>query len=101
MKNPALADKMLGRYQTADFYRSLKLGIEGLKKTGSLFTLEREITNYLLASVRKTKYLAFGVEPLLGYFLARENELKLIRLILTSKKMQVKTEDLKERLPYV
>jgi len=46
---------------------------------------DRMADNFLLQSVRKAKFISIGPEPLIGYILAKENEVKLIRLIVMGK----------------
>lgn len=91
-------DKLIGRYRYRDFGRAVVKGLEEYKKHSSLHVLEREIDDYLLNLVRRAKYQVFGLEPLIGHFIAKETEIKLVRLILISKLMQIKPEALKERL---
>ncbi|MBI5699296.1 V-type ATPase subunit [Candidatus Saganbacteria bacterium] len=85
-------------YRYTDYRLAVSRGMAGYQKTGSLFILEREIDNYLMETLKRAKYTAFGIEPLVGFFYAKEIEHKLVRLILTLKKMKVPPEALKERL---
>lgn len=85
-------------YRYTDYHLAVSRGIAGYQKTGSLFVLEREIDNFLMETLNRAKYLAFGIEPLVGFFYAKEIEHKIVRLILTLKKMKVAPEALKERL---
>ncbi len=103
MEGKADADAAESRYRYTDYHRAVHAGLEQYKKTGSLFALEREIDNHLMNVVKMAKYKAFGLAPLIGYAVAKEIEIKIIRLILTAKRMHVKTEEIKERLrlPYV
>jgi vacuolar-type H+-ATPase subunit C/Vma6 len=96
-------ENILNRYRYTDYNRAVQAGLGSYQKTGSLFGLEREIDNHLMGLLQRAKYQAFGIEPLLGFFFAKEIEHKILRLILTAKQMKVKTEDIKERLrlPYV
>lgn len=91
------------KFRYTDYYRAVNTGIECFEKTGSSFVLEREIDNQLMKTIKKAKYRSFGIEPLLGFAFAKEIECKIMRLILTAKRMHVKTEAIKERLriPYV
>jgi V/A-type H+-transporting ATPase subunit C len=85
-------------YRYTDYHPAVSRGMAGYRKTGSLFILEREIDNHLMETLKRAKYLAFGIEPLVGFFYAKEIEHKIVRLILTLKKMGVPLEALKERL---
>ncbi|MFB0527345.1 MAG: V-type ATPase subunit, partial [bacterium] len=59
-----------------DYYEILKSGIENWKKSGSFALLEKLFDDYLLTFVKKAKYISFGIEPLIGYLVAKEMEVK-------------------------
>ncbi|MBU0630108.1 MAG: V-type ATPase subunit [Candidatus Margulisbacteria bacterium] len=89
---------MIERFRYTVYARPVAIGLEELKKSGSLFGLEREIDNYLMMIMKNARYLSFGIEPLLGYLFAREHEVRMLRLVLTGKLLQVKVDQLRERL---
>jgi V/A-type H+-transporting ATPase subunit C len=41
--------------------------------------------DFLMERLKAAKMVVFGIEPLVGYILAKEHEVKLIRLILIGK----------------
>ncbi|HEX30202.1 TPA: V-type ATP synthase subunit C, partial [Candidatus Poribacteria bacterium] len=53
--------------------------------------------------IRPAKYVAFGIEPLIAYLIAKEHEVKLIRIIMIGKINQLSMDSISERLrePYV
>jgi V/A-type H+-transporting ATPase subunit C len=73
-------------------------GIQTYQKTDSLTRFEKLADDFLLNNIKQAKYLTFGPEPLAGYLLAKENELKLIRIIMVGKINRLPTEEIKERL---
>jgi len=103
LSGPLEAEKIVERYRYTDFNRVVTAGLEPYRQTGELQVLEREIDNFLMDILRRAKYRVMGIEPLIGFVYAKEIEIKLLRLILTGKLLQIKIEDLKERLrlPYV
>jgi V/A-type H+-transporting ATPase subunit C len=52
----------------------------------------------LVERLRRTKYLNVGIAPLLSLYLAREHELKLVRMLLAGKVFNVPQEQLRLRL---
>jgi len=98
LKGQLDVEKALNQYRYSDFSRAAILGLEHYQKSSSLHVLEREIDNYLMEILKKAKYRVFGLEPLIGFAYAKEIETKLLRLILTGKLLQVRVEDIKERL---
>jgi len=91
-------DKLIARYRYRDFGRAVVRGLEEYKKHSSLHIFERETDNYLMTVVERAKYQVFGLEPLIGHFIAKETEIKILRLVLIGKLMQINPEALKERL---
>ncbi|GAI62431.1 unnamed protein product, partial [marine sediment metagenome] len=64
-----------------DYYGIVKDGIENWKKSGSFSFLEKLFDDYLLNFVKKAKYISFGIEPLIGYLVAKEMEVKNLRTV--------------------
>lgn len=75
-----------------------KVASEFLASRESLIALEREIENLSLAYLRQAKQITFGPEPLFAYGLARRHELKLVRIVLAGKFLQLPVSFLKERI---
>jgi len=74
---------------------------EGLRRWSedhSLSTYERLLDNYLVNYIKAAKYIIFGVEPLIGYLLAKEHEMKLIRIIVIGKLNDLPADNIRERL---
>ncbi|NLY75124.1 MAG: hypothetical protein GX075_07440 [Firmicutes bacterium] len=75
-----------------------KLLSDGAGTLGSLTQLERDCDNFLLDKIAPAKMISLGIEPLVGYLLAKENEVKLLRIILVGKANQLSGPEIKERL---
>ena len=73
-------------------------GIRGWSEEHSLAAYERLSDNYLINYIKPAKYIVFGVEPLIGYLLAKEHEMKLIRIIMIGKLNDLPAEAIRERL---
>ena len=54
--------------------------------------------NYLISFLKRAKYVVFGLEPVVAYLLARENEVKMIRMIMIGKLNGLATDLLRSRL---
>lgn len=78
-------------------------GVQDLVETGSLTTFEKLMDEYLIDYIKPAKYVAFGIEPLIAYLIAKEHEVKLIRIIMIGKINQLSMDLIGERLrePYV
>lgn len=70
--------------------------VEELKKSPSAF--ERWCDNLLIRRIRPQKHNSFGIGPLAAYILARENEIKSVRIILSGKLNGLPEESIRERV---
>ena len=64
-------------------YRELLPG--GEKNLTELSALERAIDDYLLSIAKAAKMVPLGIEPIIGYLLAKEREILNLRLVFTGK----------------
>lgn len=81
-----------------DYAYFLREAIERIIKEKSFISLEKAIQDFLIESLRPAKYMHFGPEPILAYYLARLNEINLIRMIILAKFNDVSREVIRERL---
>ncbi|WP_097027329.1 V-type ATP synthase subunit C [Clostridium peptidivorans] len=86
--------KLLGtRYE-----KVFKASIDAFADNGNLGYLEKTMDNYLTDYLKKSKYVSFGAEPIISYILAKETEIKIIRMIMVSKLNNISPDIIKERL---
>lgn len=71
-------------------------GAQALKESPSAF--ERWCDNQLIETIKPQKYNPFSAGPLVAYLLARENEIKTVRIILTCKYNGLPEERIRERI---
>ncbi len=90
----SLKDKLL----ISDYSNVITEGIDSYTKTKSLMRFEKLSDDFLLEYVKKGKYVAFGIEPIVGYIIAKENEVKIIRIIMVGKINNINNELIRERL---
>jgi len=76
----------------------LEEGIESFKTTGSLTKFEKLSDNLIINYVKKSKYISLGIEPLVGYLMAKEIEIKNARIIMVGKINNISNEVIRERL---
>ncbi len=67
-----------------------------LDKSGTAF--EKYCDDKLLQIIKKAKMTAFGVSPLAAYFVAKETEIKCLRIILSGKLCFVSGDIIRERM---
>lgn len=71
-------------------------GAEALRDSASAF--ERWCDNRIINTIKPQKYHSFSVGPLVAYVLARENEIKTVRIILSGKQNGFSDEAIRERV---
>lgn len=69
---------------------------ESIRKSPSSF--ETRCDNEIIETIKSQKYNSFSVGPIIAYILARENEIKTVRIILTGKLNNLSDEFIRERL---
>ncbi|MFR7445158.1 MAG: V0D/AC39 family V-type ATPase subunit [Sellimonas intestinalis] len=62
-------------------------GAKALKESASAF--ERWCDNRIIETIQPQLYNPFSIGPLVAYVLARENEIKTVRIILTGKQNEL------------
>ncbi len=77
-------------------YQNLLRGGEEIFKY--LPFLERETDNFLLEIIKEAKMISLGIEPLIGYLLAKEREVLNLRLVFAGKKNKLPAETVRRRL---
>lgn len=83
----------LYEYLTTTVYND---AVDALKESPSSF--ERWCDNLIINRIKPQKYNSFTVSPLAAYILARENEIKCVRILLSGKLNNLPDNSLKERL---
>lgn len=91
-------DSLTQRLSYTDYFNVLRLSVEDFAKTGRINIFEKLSDDFLMEFVKKSKFISFGPEPLLAYLIAKETEIKNIRIIMVGKLNKVSPESIRERL---
>lgn len=73
-----------------------KDAVKALKTSSSEF--ERYFDNVIINHIKPQKYNSFTLAPLAAYILARENEIKTVRIILSGKRNNIPNVSIEERV---
>jgi len=71
---------------------------EGFSEKSGFTAFERMCDDALMEYLRGARYMAFGDAPLIAYLAACENQISLIRILLTAKLAGLPAEEIRERL---
>ena len=71
-------------------------GADALKESPSAF--ERWCDNRLIETIRPQKMNSVSMGPIIAYYLARQNEIRTVRIILTAKANDFPEEAIRERV---
>ena len=81
-----------------DYKNIVETGVNYFQKNNSLMELEKLRDNFILNFSKIGKYVTFGIEPLVGFITAKENDIKNIRIILSGKLNKLSPDQIKERV---
>lgn len=73
-----------------------KVGAEKFKESTSAF--EKWCDDILMECVNQAKFTALGVDPLVAYYIARDAEIKSVRILLSAKKNHLSNDIIRERV---
>lgn len=76
----------------------IKDGLQEFQSNGKLTLFEKLFEDHIMAHIKKGKYINFGPEPIFSYILAKETEIKIIRIIMVAKLNNVQSNVIRERL---
>jgi len=86
------------KFSKSQYENIIENGLKAYETDNSLIELERQKDNYILDYVKIGKNITFGIEPLVGFIIAKENDIKNIRIILTGKINNWSAKKIKERM---
>ena len=85
-------EALIGYLETHGFREAA----EALKESPSAF--ERWCDNHLIETIRPQKTNSVSMGPIIAYYLARQNEIKTVRIVLTAKANGFSEEATRERV---
>lgn len=91
-------DNIINKLSYTNYEKIIRSGLEHYSKTNNISYFEKLSENYIMEFVKKAKYVSFGVEPLIGYIIAKETEIKILRIIMVGKLNNIAPEVIRERL---
>ncbi len=85
-------------FNKLEIYKYIKEALDSFKERGNLSDFEREMDNYFIDLIKDVKYITYGPEVIFANVLAKEMEIKNLRIILVSKLNGLDSEFIREKL---
>ena len=85
-------------FKKLEIYKYIKEALDSFKERGNLSDFEREMDNYFIDLIKDVKYITYGPEVIFANVLAKEIEIKNLRIILVSKLNGLDSEFIREKL---
>jgi len=95
---PDSLDSFPDKIKHTGYSEKIREAIIEYLKDRSLTKLEKASDDIIMNQVKKGKYVSLGIEPIIGYMMAKETEIKNIRIIMVGKINNVSPGIIKERL---
>ena len=70
----------------------------GAKFKESTSAFEKWCDDILMECVKEARYTAFGIDPIIAYYVARDAEIKTVRIILSAKINNLPADVIRERV---
>ena len=91
-------EDVVNRFKGSRISNCLIRGLDSYKETGRLSYLEKYMDDYLMDLNIPSKYINIGPEPIFSYILAKEAEIKTLRIVLVAKLNKLSPEVIRERV---
>ncbi|MEG2936248.1 MAG: V-type ATP synthase subunit C [Clostridium sp.] len=88
----------IAKISRTEYSKVLSSILEEYTASGNISSLDALYDNYIMNHSKDAKRVNFGPEPIIAYIIAKETEIKIIRIIMVGKINNVSTEIIRERL---
>jgi V/A-type H+-transporting ATPase subunit C len=96
--SPEAIDDLVALGNKTRYRNVVSAGLGSFKSTRSFTLFEKLSDNFMLSLLDPSKRISLGLEPVIAYLLAKENEIRNLRIILTGKINRLPVESIRERL---
>ena len=94
-------DALIKALEETHFKKAIDKGIEDFRNTGSLITLETELYKYLLKQSSLLLHQhPLSVDIILGFMLAKDIEIRNLRILIKGKQLGLSEEFIEKQLVY-
>jgi V/A-type H+-transporting ATPase subunit C len=86
-------------FKNSVYHHIIEEGTKKILEKGSFSILDRESDNFIMDYIRLTRYITFGVEPVVSYFISRDRDVNIMKMILVGKVNEIPEQEMRERIP--
>jgi len=91
-------DTIVQNFLATPYQYVVEVGAAGLQKENSFIKLEAACDAHLNGFLKTTRYITAGTQPIIAYLLLKEQEIKMMRMVLACKKSQIEPKIILDRL---
>ena len=91
-------DGLAALFFATPYFEVVQAGAAYAVSEKSFLKIEQQCDEYLAGYLRSTISIAVGTQPVIAYFLSKENEIRMVRLVLTAKKNHLNPKLILDRI---
>ncbi len=91
-------DSLSNHYSSFKHGNVFSQGLKSYLDSGNFSYFEKLSDDFIMQIIKPSKYSAFGMEPIISFLSAKENEIKALRIILVGKINNISKDSIRERL---
>jgi len=91
-------DTIVQNFYTTPYQYVVETGAAGLQKENSFIKLEAACDAHFIGFLKTTRYITAGTQPIIAYLLLKEQEIRMVRMVLACKKSQMEPKVILNRL---
>ena len=91
-------DTLPQAFSTTPYGHIVEAGVSYLQKENSFLKLEAACDKHLLGFLKTTRQITAGYQPIIAYMLAKEHEIRMVRMVLTAKRNRLEPGLILDRL---
>lgn len=92
-------DALVEVFRFTSYNKVIEKGVEDYKKDGAFQKLEQGFRNHLIDLMHDSRFLPYGIEPILMYWWQKELNAEIIRMIMVGKLNGMDQDEIREKLP--
>jgi V/A-type H+-transporting ATPase subunit C len=91
-------DGLAALFFATPYFEVVQAGAAYAASEKSFLKIEQQCDEYIAGYLRSTISVAVGAQPVIAYFLSKENEIRMVRLVLTAKKNHLNPKLILDRI---